>query len=169
MSSVALTCLIFILALGITCADYGDGGPATAATLEKPTSVALDLQGNLYVADYYHNVIRKVTASNGMIDTIAGADCCYEYNGDNKAATSTHLDPKHITLDNSGNLYIGDAENNRVRKFTVSTGTITTIAGTGAASYLGDGGAATSATLYNPEGLSSSILNLSSFMLFLLL
>ena len=141
--------------VGTGAASYsGDGGQAITATMNNPTGVALDTSGNIYIADYSNNRIRKVTISTNIIVTIAGTGIG-TYSGDGAAASSAALyHPWGIALDSSGNVYIGDSANCRIRKITVSTGIITTIAGTGTASYSGDNGAATSATLLNPCGVT---------------
>ena len=95
-----------------------------------------------------------MTVSTGIISTIAGTGTG-SYSGDNGAATSATLTyPRGVGLDTAGNVYIADTDNHRVRKVTISTGIITTIAGTGASSYSGDNGPATSATLYYPFGVA---------------
>ena len=96
-----------------------------------------------------------MTISTGIITTFAGTGTG-SYSGDNSAATAATLyHPAGVVLDSSGgNVYIADQWNNRIRKVTVSTGIITTIAGTGSTSYSGDNGAATSGTLYRPEGVA---------------
>jgi len=135
----------------------GDNGPATAATIAFPGGVNLDGAGNVYFGDYmsYH-VIRKVTVSTGIITTVAGtgstsASRTGGYNGDNIQATAATLNtPWDAVVDSYGNLYICDVFNHRVRKVTVSTGVITTVAGNGTASSTGDGAAATSASLNAP-------------------
>ena len=110
--------------------------------------------GNVYIADSWNHRIRKVTVSTGIITTIAGTGSG-SYSGDNGAATSAALYyPWGVALDASNNIYIADSNNNRIRKVTVSTGIITTIAGTGTNSYSGDGGAATSATLSSATGVA---------------
>ncbi len=89
-----------------------------------------------------------------MISTIAGTGTG-SYSGDNGPATSATINgPDGIALDSSGNVYFSDFYNNRVRKITASTGIITTYAGTGTSSFSGDGGIASSAALYRPDGLS---------------
>jgi enoyl-[acyl-carrier-protein] reductase (NADH) len=109
----------------------------------------------VYIADYSNHRIRKVTVSTGIITTIAGSSTSGSYSGDNGQATSATLWlPSGVALDASGNVYIADYVNSRVRKVTVSTGIITTIAGTGSSTFSGDGGAATSATLYRPYGVA---------------
>jgi hypothetical protein len=139
---------------GTTTSGYsGDGGLATAAQLYYPSGIAVDGSGNIYFADQYNQRIRKVTASTGVITTIAGTGTA-GFSGDGGAATLAQLDnPVGVALDASGNVYISDQYNQRIRKITVSTGNINTIAGTGTYSFSGDGGAATAATFQNPAGL----------------
>ncbi len=131
--------------------------------------------GNLYIADTGNHRVRKVTVSTGIITLIAGNGGTGSYSGDNGQATSAALySPTAISVDSAGkrfnkilltmphlwpypylgNVYIADCYNHRIRKVTVSTGIITTIAGTGSTTYNGDGGAATSATLYWPYGIN---------------
>ena len=132
----------------------GDGGAATSAALWSPTGVALDSAGNLYIADFGNHRIRKVAAATGIITTVAG-NGTLGYTGDGGPATSAELaDPTYVVVDSVGNLIIADPGNNRVRKVTVATGIITTVAGNGTAGYSGDGGLATSAALHNPEYLT---------------
>ena len=129
----------------------GDGGPATAARLAYPTFVALDCSGNLYISDTSNNRIRKVTTA-GVISTVSGNGSS-NYNGDNIPATSASLSvPMGIAFDSAGNLFIADSNNNRVRKITTA-GIITTVAGTGAFGFNGDG-PATSVRLGNPRGIA---------------
>ena len=128
----------------------GDGGPATSATI-SPQGIAFDASGNLYIADLGDNRIRKVNTL-GVISTVAG-NGTLGYSGDGGPATSAELyNPSYVAVDASGNLYISDERNNRIRKVSTA-GTITTIAGTGVQGYSGDGGAATSATMYSPQGI----------------
>ena len=132
----------------------GDGGLATSAELNYPYGVTVDGSGNLYIADSINCVIRKVTATTGIITTFAGNGTC-GYTGDNGVATSAKLDiPQYTAVDGSGNVYIADTSNNRIRKVTASTGIITTFAGNGTMGYSGDGGLATSAELWTPYGLA---------------
>jgi sugar lactone lactonase YvrE len=121
-------------------ADYsGDNGAAVKATLDSPTGVALDGAGNLYIADSNNNVIRKVTAATGIIATVAGNGTA-GYTGDSVLATAAELNtPKGITVDGSGNLYIADTSNQRIRRVDAVTGIITTVAGDGDPSGKGDG------------------------------
>ncbi len=130
----------------------GDGGLATSAQLWQPSGVAVDSSGNIYIADYTNNRVRKVDAS-GNISTVAGTGTP-GYSGDGGLATSAQLwQPSGVAVDSSGNIYIADYTNNRVRKVDAS-GNISTVAGTGVAGYSGDGGLATSAQLKNPNGLA---------------
>lgn len=128
----------------------GDGGAATSAEIGFSYGVVADGSDNFYIADTNHHRVRKVTASNGIITTIAG-NGTQGYSGDGGAATSAELNtPEGLALDSSGNLYIADAGNNRIRRVD-TTGVITTVAGNGTQGYSGDGGAATSAELYGPN------------------
>jgi len=127
----------------------GDNGPATSTQLDFPTGVAVDSAGNLYIADTDNHRIRKV--SNGVIATVAGNGKSF-FSGDNGPATSAELNyPIGVAVDSSGNLYIADSQNNRIRK--VSNGVITTVAG-GGSSGLGDNGPATSAQLIDPRSVA---------------
>jgi sugar lactone lactonase YvrE len=139
----------------------GDGGQATSAKLNYPTDVCIDASGNLYIADRDNHAIRKVSAS-GIISTIGGigGSLNYGFTGDGGAATSAKLNkPNSVSVDPSGNIYISDYTNNRIRKIS-SAGIITTIAGNGQSSVLGIGpdfyggdyGNATSASISAPYG-----------------
>ncbi|MDI9319194.1 MAG: T9SS type A sorting domain-containing protein [Phycisphaerales bacterium] len=131
----------------------GDGGAAVSAKLYYPAGIAVDGLGNVYFADQGNHRIRKITTSTGVITTIAGTGTI-GFSGDGGAATSAMINnPAGVAVDNSGNVYFSDQYNQRIRKITASTGNISTIAGTGAYSYSGDGGAATSATFQNPAGI----------------
>ncbi len=126
----------------------GDGGPAANALLFEPSGVAFDASGALYIADTFNNRVRKI-ASDGIITTFAGTGSP-GYSGDNRSATQAQLNqPNGLSFDNAGNLYIADTANNVVRRVNAS-GTITTVAGAGTLGNTGDGGPATSATLFNP-------------------
>ena len=130
----------------------GDGGQATAAQLTIPTGVAVDSVGNVYIADAGAHRIRKVSAA-GVISTVAG-NGTPGYSGDGGAATAAQLDfPTAVAVDPSGNLYLVDTGNERIRKVT-SEGVISTVAGNGSAGFSGDGGPATAAQLDALDGVA---------------
>jgi sugar lactone lactonase YvrE len=132
----------------------GDGGAATSARLFLPVDVAIDGSGNLFIADVTNNRIRKVTAGTGIISTFAGTGTP-GFTGDGGAATSARLfSPVAVAVDGSGNVYIADQINQRIRKVTAASGIISTVAGTGIIGFSGDGGAATSARLYTPTDIA---------------
>jgi sugar lactone lactonase YvrE len=132
----------------------GDTGPATSATLDSPQGLVLDTKNNLYLADTHNHRIRKITATTGIITTIAGTGT-QSFSGDNALATSAQLNlPTAIALDTAGNLYLADTGNQRIRKITATTGIITTIAGTGTQGFSGDTGPAISAAIDSPTGLA---------------
>jgi len=129
----------------------GDGGPATAAMLDSPWEVITDASGNLYIADS-NNRIRKVTTA-GIISTIAGNGTA-GYSGDGGQATAAELNgPTGISMDVTGNLYIAEYGNSRIRMVN-NAGIITTIAGNGTAGYSNDGGPALMAELNGPGGIA---------------
>ena len=136
----------------------GDGGPAVDAQLSRPTGVAVDGAGNLYIADTYNYRIRKVDAA-GVITTVAGTGRG-GYGGDGGPAVAARLTwPRDVALDGAGNLYIADYWNHRIRKVDAA-GVISTVAGDGTEDgsgrgvYGGDGGPATAAQLSGPEGVA---------------
>jgi len=154
----AVTGAITVVAGNGTSATSGDGGPATSASITGPAALAIDQRnGNLYIADGRQsaNLVRLVNMTTGIITTIAGtgticssptASC-----GDGGPATSAQFyRPNGIALDGSGNVYVSDTLDNRIRRIDAVTGIITTVAGTGAPGYSGDGGPATNATLNIP-------------------
>ena len=130
---------------GAAGAGYGgDHGPATAALLLGPTDAVADAAGNIYISDRGNSVIRMVNPA-GIITTFAGTNQL-AYGGDGGPATAAQLfAPWQLALDKSGNLYIADWGNSRVRKIN-SSGIITTVAG-GGAGPIGDGGPATAASI----------------------
>lgn len=127
----------------------GDGGQAVAASINVPHTIYLDKDGNLYIPDYGNNRLRKVNTT-GIITTIAG-NGGGGFSGDGGPATSAQVNPVGIAMDASGNIYISDPFNNRIRKIT--NGVITTVAGNGTESFSGDGGNPLSAGIYNPWGI----------------
>ena len=130
----------------------GDGAGPASAELSSPSGLALDSSGNLYIADFGNNVVREVSSS--IILTIAGA-FNPGYFGDGNTGTNALLNsPASVALDSAGNLYIADYYNHAIRKITLSTKLISTVAGKGSAGYSGDGSAATSAQLFLPWGVA---------------
>ena len=123
----------------------GDDGQATSATLNDPSTVAVDSAGDLFIADTDNNVIREVNRATGVITTVAGNGTA-GYGGDGGQATAAELKgPIGVALDSSGNIYIADTGNNAIRE--VTGGVIKTVAGTTTAGYSGNGGQATAARL----------------------
>jgi len=136
----------------------GDGGPAADAVVDLPVGVEYDTEGNLYIADQANQRIRKVNASDAIINTIAGTGE-YGYNGDDIPATEAMLFNElsqaaapagKLSLDGN-HLYIADTSNNRIRMITMDDGIIHTVAGTGTPGYSGDGGPATAAQINGPR------------------
>ena len=130
-----------------------DGVPATSKQLIGPKGLAVDKDGNVFIADF--NKILKVTASSGIITTVVGTGG-FGYSGDGGQATSAKLRfPTTVALDTSGNIYIVDSGNSRIRKVTVSTGVISTVAGDGyIRGYHSDNVAATSTSLFRPRDVA---------------
>ncbi len=135
----------------------GDGGLASQATLDYPSGLALDLRGNLYVADPNISRIFKIDAVTGIVTTVAGTrrSWGFESFGDDGPAIHAGLDyPTDICTDSLGNLYIADSGHNVVRKVDAATGIITTIAGNRTYGFSGDGGTAIQASLKHPEEIA---------------
>lgn len=128
----------------------GDGGPATAATLDDWMSLTLDRRGNIYVSQWNTCRVRKI--EDGTISTIAGTGVC-GFGGDGGAATEAMLgNPGGMAFDQFGGLYIADTGNCRIRY--VHDGVISTVAGREICGNVGDGIPATEATLYFPQDVS---------------
>src|SRR6266566_5637939 len=131
----------------------GDGGPATAAALNHPGGVAVDTNGNVFIADAYNCRVRRVDAATGIITTVAG-NGQFSFSGDEGPATAAALwFPIGVRVDDGGNLFITDLYNHRVRRVDASTGIITTFAGNGESGFSGDGGLATNAGMA-PAGVA---------------
>ncbi len=127
-------------------------GFATSVALSHPRGLATDRYGNIYIAVQGYNKICKVNTS-GIISTIAGTGGG-TYGGDGAQATAAQLNyPNGIAIDSTGNIYIGDSYNNRVRKINTS-GIISTVAGNGTGTFAGDGTAATNASLWLPYSVA---------------
>jgi sugar lactone lactonase YvrE len=132
---------------GTGTAGYQDGA-AASAQFDYPEGMVFDAAGNLYVADGHNNVIRKINISTATVSTYAGTGTAGFTNG---ALTSASFnDPYGMTIDASGNLYVTDIQNNSIRKITVSSGMVSTFAGTGTVGLTN--GPATNATFYYPLG-----------------
>jgi uncharacterized protein (TIGR03437 family) len=130
--------------------DSGDGGPAAVAQLNQPFACAVDSYGNVFIADTFNHVIRRVSFA-GVISTVAGSTA--GMSGDEGPATAASLNqPMGVAVDDAGNIYIADTGNNRIRQVTPD-GVIHTIAGHGAAGFAGDGSGAAEALLNGPAGL----------------
>ena len=128
----------------------GDGGRAVTAALNHPTGVSFDASGNIFIADQLNNRVRRV-GPDGTIVTVAGTGSA-GYSGDGGLAVNAQLNnPEGVAVDSSGNIYIADSANHRVRVVT-STGSISTIAGTGTFGFTGDG-SAVNVELNHPTGL----------------
>ena len=140
--------VIYTIAGNGTIYSSGDGGFATDAGIFHPSSVACDGLGNVYIADTYYHRVRKID-TDGYITTIAGTGFP-GYNGDGgQARDATLYSPIGLSVDNNNNIYIADNGNNRIRKVGTD-GIISTVAGNGEASFSGDGGLATSASMNQP-------------------
>jgi sugar lactone lactonase YvrE len=129
----------------------GDGGSAINASFSSMYGLALDRAGNIYICDQGNNVIRKIDTA-GIVTTVAGNGTA-GFSGDGGPATQAMLNfPFAVLPDGSGNLYIGDFSNNRVRKVDASQN-ISTFAGNGSSGCTGDGGLATAATIGGARGM----------------
>ena len=138
---------------GLVEAGYsGDGGPASAAQFYYPKGLVMDSAGNLYIADMGNSVIRRIS-SQGVVTTVAGNGTA-GFSGDGGAAASAQLSfPASVAVDTSGNVYIADIGNQRIREVFAS-GVIGTIAGNGSRGYSGDGGSSVQAEFYDPESIA---------------
>jgi sugar lactone lactonase YvrE len=137
---------------GIASTGMGkDNVGANTSAIYAPAQIAVDGYDSFYFADKGNNRVRRV--HGGLVTTVAGTGIA-GFNGDSGPAVKALLDsPTGVALDSSGNLFIADTGNNRIRKISASDGTITTIAGDGTAAYLGDGGPAIKAQLNAPTSL----------------
>ncbi|NJN70869.1 MAG: hypothetical protein HC801_11755, partial [Nitrospira sp.] len=132
----------------------GDGGPALSACLNFPNAVAVGREGNVYIADTMNHRVRMVEAATGVISTLAGTGQA-RFSGDGGPANQATLnEPAALIIDEKHRLYIADQSNHRIRVVDLNTGLIQTIAGTGAATYDGDGKPAVDAALAGPGGMT---------------
>ncbi len=156
--SVVLALVLFapqVLLAQYAISTVAGGGPnnltALSASIGYPGGIAFDATGNAYIADAYSSHIFKVTANNL---TVLAGNGTVGYAGDNGPATNAALNhPEGVFVDAGGNIFIADTDNSVIREVTASNGNIITVAGNGIAGYSGDGGAATSAQLYDPYGV----------------
>ena len=131
----------------------GNGGPATEATLDEPYEVRFDDEGNVYFVEMRNHVVRRIDADSGILTLVAGSGQ-RGFAGDGGLATESKLSSPHsITLDNSGNLYICDIGNHRIRRVDLSTGLISTFAGTGEQQLTPDGAPIDGTPLNGPRAL----------------
>jgi sugar lactone lactonase YvrE len=129
------------------------GDASAGVILTNPTSVAVDSAGNVYFGDW-SGLIRKIWPRGGVVTTVAGTGIL-GYSGDGGQATSARFGRSiAIALDNSGNICIADGDNNRIRRVDITTGIVTTIAGSGAPTDSGDGGPAVDAGVSRPTGIT---------------
>lgn len=133
----------------------GDGGPAISAEMQSAYGISTDTTGNVFFADWNGDRVRKVAIATGIISTIAG-NGVFTYTGDGVAAVASGVDPFDVTVDDTGNIFIADYTNNRIRKVN-ATGIISTVAGNGTTGYSGDGGAAMSAAINRPAGVKFDV------------
>jgi DNA-binding beta-propeller fold protein YncE/acetyl esterase/lipase len=133
--------------------SLGDGGPATAAFLDKPVSVALDARGNLYIGEQRGHRVRRVDLRTGIITSVAGTGSAGS-TGDGGPATRAQVNYPKVAVDPAGNIYVGEVDGYRIRRIDARTGIITTVAGTGTMGFSGDGGPASSARITRPFGMA---------------
>jgi sugar lactone lactonase YvrE len=151
---LSLTTGIITTIAGTTAGFSGDNGLATTAQLDLPTALALDHSSNLYIADTGNHRIRRLNLTTGIITTVAGTGI-QGSSGDNALATAATIDsPTGLAVDAANNLYLADTHNHRIRRLNISTGIITTIAGTGIAGFSGDDVPAITSALALPQGLT---------------
>lgn len=131
----------------------GDGGPAILAQISSPRGITMDKAGNIYIADYTNNVIRKYVPSTGIITTFAGTGAP-GHSGDGGPATAATLtQPARFAYDGANILYVSDQSNNVIRAINLVTGIITNVAGNATLGFSGDGNTATSGQLNTPVGI----------------
>ncbi|WP_158941297.1 Ig-like domain repeat protein [Granulicella sp. S190] len=141
----------------------GDDGFAISATIDSPNGIALDNNGNLYLADTHNHRIRKITESTGIITTISGTGSL-GFSGDTTSATAATLALPHgLNIDATGNLYFADTANQRIRRIDAVTGVITTIVGDGIQAFAGDNASPLTASLDSPTATALSPTSVFTF------
>ena len=131
----------------------GDGGPAVNASISGPSGLVLDKNENMFIADTFNNVIRRVDANTGIITTVAGDGDRFKINKKETTANSLAR-PHSIALDSKGNIYTTDSDNHLVRKIDENSGEITIVAGNGKTGFSTDGTPAENAALNYPFGMA---------------
>ena len=132
----------------------GDGAAAMQAQLNNPFDLAFDPADNLCFSDTFNHCLRRIDARSGVITTIAGTGE-KGFSGDGGPASRAQMnEPYGIVIDRSGNIYVADRLNRRVRRIDAASGMIATLAGDGGGKFSGDGGASTRAGLAEPNGLA---------------
>jgi sugar lactone lactonase YvrE len=134
----------------------GDGGVATSARLSTPSDIWVDIAGNLFIADMFNGRARKVDAVSNIISTMAGSGEGFPARGGGDGLPGLGawmFAPASTARDSAGNVFIADAGDRKLRKLDATTGRMSTVAGTGAAGFSGDGGPATAAALDEPSGV----------------
>ena len=133
----------------------GDGGPATLAQISSPRGITMDKAGNIYIADYTNNVIRKYVPSTGIITTFAGTGVA-GHTGDGGLATAATLtQPARFAFDGANILYVSDQSNNVIRQINLGTGIISNVAGNATPGFSGDIGPAGNGQLNAPVGIGA--------------
>lgn len=151
VNSQAIT-IVAGIANPVTGGFEGDGGPATNAKLASPTGLALDMAGNLLIADSFNDRIRQI--SGGNINTIAGIDR-YGFSADGTPVLAAKYSGMFdVAMNSEGDLFITEYFNHRIRRINLRTGTLSTVAGNGLAGFSGDGGPAVNASLNSPSGIA---------------
>ncbi len=141
----------------------GDGGPATAASLNSPRAVRLDGEGNLFVADSGNDRIRRIDTRTGFVTTVAGSGE-RGFGGDGGAAVAAALNfPLGVAINSAGEVFVSDSFNNRVRRVSPISGLIQTVAGTGSEGFSGDGGRAADAMIHVP---AAAVIDASGNLIF---
>ena len=139
----------------------GDGGPATAASVNHPLGIAIDTSENIYLCDSRNDRIRRIDGSTGLISTLAGNGSA-GFSGDGGPATLASFrfsdpapaEPPGVAVDAAGNVFVADRDNHRIRRIDAGSGIVTTVAGNGATGYSGEGDAATRASIGRPSGIT---------------
>lgn len=136
----------------------GDGGAATAARLNRPSGIAIDAAGNVFISDEGNQRIRKIDVATGIITTVAGTGATGSTGDGGPATAAQFAGPAGLCFDVYGNLYVADKYNNKVRIID-NSGNINTYAGTGGSGFAGDGGMSNTARLCAPTSVWSDAYN----------